>query len=266
MAQFTWNPEDYEKNSSQQQLWARDLLAKFEFNGDETVLDIGSGDGKVTAEIASHVPRGTVLGVDLSPDMVRTARERHVARHPNLRFAVGDASRLTFDEDFDVVFSNATLHWVLDHRPVLAGISRSLHHGGRVLLEMGGRGNAAEVVRVMDDVTALPRWRDHFAGFTFPYGFYGPVEYRAWLEEASLSPIRVELSAKEMVHAGRDGLVGWLRTTWLPYLQRVPEELRRELLEQVLDSYLAEHPLDAAGKAPVQMARLEVQARKGCSP
>ncbi|MGD0220181.1 MAG: methyltransferase domain-containing protein [Acidimicrobiales bacterium] len=265
MAQFTWNPEDYEKNSSQQQLWARDLLARIEFCGDETVLDIGSGDGKVTAEIASLVPRGTVLGVDLSSDMVRTARERHAARHPNLRFAVGDASRLPFDGDFDVVFSNATLHWVLDHRPVLAGISRSLRRGGRVLLEMGGRGNAAEVVRVLDDVTALPRWRDHFAGFAFPYGFYGPAEYRAWLKEASLHPIRVELSAKEMVHAGRDGLAGWLRTTWLPYLQRVPEELRRDLLETVLDGYLAEHPLDAAGKARVQMARLEVQARKGCS-
>jgi trans-aconitate methyltransferase len=262
MTQFTWNAEDYERNSSQQRRWARDLIAQLRLRGDEIVLDIGCGDGKVTAEIASLVPHGRVLGIDLSLDMVRRAHERHAPRHPNLRFEVGDASHLRFDGEFTVVFSNATLHWIKDHRPVLSGIARSLRTDGNVLLQMGGKGNAAEVVEVMDEVTALPRWRDYFVDFAFPHGFYRPEEYRAWLEEASLSPIRVELLPKEMVHPGRDGLAGWLRTTWMPYLQRVPEAERRELLEAVLDRYLAGHPLDGDGNAHVRMARLEVEAVK----
>jgi len=262
MTCVAWNPEDYERHSSQQQQWARELIAKLRLNGDEIVLDIGSGDGKVTAEIAALVPTGRVLGIDLSPDMVGRANEVHPPRHPNLRFEVGDASHLEFDGEFTVVFSNATLHWVRDQRPVLAGIARSLREDGRVLLQMGGRGNAAEVVAVMDEVIALPRWRDHFVGFTFPYGFYGPEEYRPWLAETSLQPVRVELVPKDMVHAGREGLAGWLRTTWMPYLQRVPEESRGELLEAVLDGYLAGHPLDDDGGAHVKMMRLKVEASK----
>ena len=99
---------------------------------------------------------GRVLGIDQSRDMVRRALERHAPRHANLDFEVGDASHLRFDGEFTVVFSNATLHWIRDHRPVLSGIARSLRTGGSVLLQMGGKGNAAEVVEVMEEVTAFP--------------------------------------------------------------------------------------------------------------
>lgn len=65
-----------------------------------------------------------------------------------------------------------------------------------------------------------------------------------------------------MVHTGRDGLAGWLRTTWMPYLERVPNEMRPELVGVVLDAYLARHPLDEDGNAHVRMVRLEVEAVK----
>lgn len=127
---------------------------------------------------------------------------------------------------------------------------------------MGGKGNAADVVAVLDEVTALPRWRGYFVGFVFPFGFYDPERYRPWLAESSLRPIRVELVPKDMVHTGRDGLAGWLRTTWMPYLERVPNEMRPELVGVVLDAYLARHPLDEDGNAHVRMVRLEVEAVK----
>ena len=94
---------------------------------------------------------------------------------------------------------------------------------------MGGKGNAADVVAVLDEVTALPRWREYFAAFVFPYGFYDPGGYRPWLAEASLRPTRVELVPKDMVHAGREGLAGWLRTTWMPYFERCPPRCGRSL-------------------------------------
>jgi trans-aconitate methyltransferase len=262
MTQFTWDPEDYEQHSAQQQRWARELVEKLQLAGDESVLDIGCGDGKVTAEIASRVPEGHVLGIDSSADMVRRAGELHSPVHPNLRFEVADASHLQYDGEFSVVFSNAALHWVRDQRPVLRGIARGLRDKGRVLVQMGGKGNAADVVAVLNEVTALPRWRGYFAGFVFPFGFYDPEEYRPWLAEASMRPIRVELVPKDMVHAGRDGLAGWLRTTWMPYLERGPAEMQPELLGDVLDAYLARHPLDEDGNAHVRMVRLEVEAVK----
>src|SRR4051812_17689039 len=131
----TWNAQDYARNSSQQQIWARELIAKLNLRGGERLLDIGCGDGKVTAELASMLPRGSAVGVDVSREMIGFANDNFAPDDsPNLSFARMDASNLTFEREFDVIFSNAALHWIRDHRPVLRGIARSLRPGGRILL------------------------------------------------------------------------------------------------------------------------------------
>ena len=138
---YQWNAIDYAKSSSIQQQWARELISKLNLKGNEKLLDIGSGDGKVTAEIASYLSNGSVIGIDNSEAMITLAQSKYSTdAFPNLRFQQGDASRLTFENEFDVVFSNATLHWILDQRPVLQGIYKSLKHNGKILLQMGGRG------------------------------------------------------------------------------------------------------------------------------
>jgi len=261
MSQYKWDAADYAKNSSVQQQWARELIAKLALRGDEALLDIGCGDGTVTAEIAARLPRGSVLGVDSSADMVALAQRQF----PNLRFQHADARSLPFHDEFDIVFSNATLHWVIDHAPVLRGIHASLKPGGKTLLQMGGQGNAADVVSVMDRLIALDEWRSYFEGFSFPYGFYGPVEYSQWLRKAGLQPIRIELIPKDMVQPDRAAFEGWFRTTWLPYTQRVPEDKRQAFVTQLVDAYLANYPPDALGAVHVNMVRLEVEATKNCS-
>jgi len=264
MSAYQWNALDYEKNSSQQQLWARELIAKLQLEGDEHVLDVGCGDGKVTAEIAARLPRGSVLGVDKSGEMIALARQRHaVEAHPNLRFQVEDVSRLPFEAEFSLVFSNAALHWVSDHHPVLQGIARSLKPGGRILLQMGGQGNAVYIREAIDSQMELDPYAPYFASFVFPFGFHSPEDYKIWLGEAGLKPLRVELIPKDMVHAGLSGLEGWLRTTHLlPYTQCLPEELREPFIAQVAAVYLARFPLDEQQQSHVRMVRLEVEAER----
>jgi len=112
---------------------ARVDFKKLHLTGDERVLDIGCGDGKVTAEIAECVPRGRVVGVDSSAEMVGLAQSRYPSwAVRNLRFQQADANRLPFEREFTHVFSNAALHWVLDHKPVLRGINSCLVPGGKV--------------------------------------------------------------------------------------------------------------------------------------
>lgn len=253
----TWNPLDYAQNSAVQQSWARELIAKLHLGGDERVLDIGCGDGKVTAEIAAAVPQGSVLGVDNSPDMIGYAKAAY--ERGNLRFTVADAAALPFGPEFHVIFSNACLHWVYDHRPVLAGIRRALRPGGRILLQMGGKGNASGTMAAVQETMASPQWAAHFSGFSFRYGFHGVEEYRRWLAEAGLTPVRVELIPKQMRHAGREGLTGWFRTTWFPFVSAVPQEQREQFIVETIDRYLASHPLSADGVAEVSMVRLEVE-------
>lgn len=263
MGDYDWDAAGYVRASAEQQNWGRELLDKLGLEGGESVLDIGCGDGRLTAALARRVPAGSVLGVDVSENMIAFAREQYgAAAHPNLRFQVEDARALPFRDEFDVVFSNAALHWIRGHRPVLAGVQRSLKRGGRALLQMGGRGNAAEVLEVLDEMLGSERWRNHFAGFDFPYGFYGLEEYEAWLREAGLRPVRVELIPKDMKHDGGAGLARWIGSTWLPYVGRVPEDRRAEFVADFARRYLGRHPPDGRNRVHVKMVRLEVEAAK----
>ena len=120
-----------------------------DLEGHEHVLDIGCGDGKVSAELARDVPQGRVVGVDSSEDMIRLARAAFPpATQGNLSFMLRDAQDLGFEAQFDVVFSNATLHWVKDHRAVLQSVARTLKPHGRILLQFGGRGTAGRYSRL----------------------------------------------------------------------------------------------------------------------
>ncbi len=256
-----WDPDIYRASSANQQRWGQALLARLRLQGHETVLDIGCGDGRLTVRLARRVPRGYVVGVDRAPAMIRAARAAFSRRmYPNVHFLIMDARALGFRATFDVVFSNAALHWVRDHRSVLRGIRASLKPGGRALLQMGGEGNAAPVVQVLEALRQTPRWAPYFRDFVFPYGFYGPRVYRAWLLEAGLQPQRVVLLPKDMVHEDAHMFALWLRATWHPYTRRVPRAMRAAFIQEAVHQYLKRVPPDAQGRVHVPMVRLEVEA------
>ncbi|MFZ2471926.1 MAG: methyltransferase domain-containing protein [Methanothrix sp.] len=256
-----WDPADYLKSSSAQYNWAMALIAGLKLHGDERVLDIGCGDGRITAHLASQVPDGSVLGMDLSPEMIGFAAGKYADRS-NLSFQVRDALQLHYSADFDLVVSFACLHWIKDHLSVLKSVHQSLVPGGRFLMQCGGRGNAARILDLTGHLTASAPWNEYFSGFCFPYNFYGPQEYATWLAEAGLRPLRVELVAKDMIHQGQEGLEGIIRSTWLPYTERIPAHLQGEFVKEIARRYLEVYPLDENGRAHVQMMRLEVEAEK----
>lgn len=261
---FSWNAEDYAKHSSAQQSWARELITKLNLRGRESVLDLGCGDGKVSAEIADHLPNGTVMGVDNSDEMIALARTHFPEeKYSNLSFQLADARHLPFEKAFDVVFSNAALHWIKDHHPAISSIDKSLKSGGRILLQMGGKGNAEEIFATLEILFLEDQWQPYFYDFEFPYGFYDPEEYNSFLKKSTLEPLRVELIPKVMSYDDKEGLAGWIRTTWLPYTQRVPDDKRDVFIDQIVDQYFESNPPDQDGKIHVNMVRLEVEAVKG---
>jgi trans-aconitate methyltransferase len=108
----------------------------------------------------------------------------------------------------------------------------------------------------------VQRWRDFFRNLERPYFFYSPEEYQDWLSRCDFQSRKVELVDKDMVFATPENFAGWLRTTWLPYTQRVPESAREEFVAAVIARYLDRHPLDDAGRVHVRMVRLEIDAVK----
>ena len=274
-----WNAADYAANSVIQQSWARELIAQLKLRGDEHILDVGCGDGKVTAELARAVPRGAVVGVDTSAEMIRFASKQFPPTQiSNLTFEIADARKFglvgrvtpcalsggqrTARPTFDVVFSNAALHWVDDHQAFLRCAAAALKTDGRLVVSCGGKGNAHDVFLALRPEMRLARWRQFFRRMPKPYFFFAPEDYEKWLPRFGFKTRRIQLAPKDATYAGADGFAIWLRTTWLPYTQRVPENLREEFIAAVTTRYLAKHPVDKAGQVHVRMVRLEIDAVK----
>jgi trans-aconitate 2-methyltransferase len=258
---YKWNAEDYKDNSPNQKKWALELLAKAHLTGSESIMDIGCGDGEITASIADKAKQGRVIGIDSSSDMIALAQQRFPSTtYPNLSFIVKDAREIDFNSEFDLIFSNACLHWVTDHFPVLTRIRKSLTPSGQILFQMGGKDNAAMIIDIIEDIIKQRRWAKFFDDFSFPYGFCSPDEYRDWLTRLGFRSIRAELITKDMVHENGDKLAAWIRTTWIPYTQRIPESQREEFIRAIVEEFIRKHPADAEGRIHLEMKRLEVQA------
>jgi trans-aconitate 2-methyltransferase len=261
-----WDAADYVAHSDAQQAWARELIAQLGLRGDERVFDIGCGDGRATALLAERLPHGSVLGVDSSPGMIAKAREQFPdgsacpGLPANLSFELMDARALDLPRAFDLAFSTAALHWMSDHRAILRGVRAALVPGGRLFFEMGGRGNIMEALAVMDEVLSRPRWRGFFEDFEPPHHFFGPDDYEVWLPEAGFSASRLCVFERDMTHAGRPAFLGWLRTTWFTYIERVPPELAPAFVDEVADAYASAHPPDEDGVYHVRLVRLQVEA------
>jgi trans-aconitate 2-methyltransferase len=146
-----WDAATYDRVSDPQFAWALEQLARLELAGEEVILDAGCGSGRVTAELAGRVPRGRVYGVDVAPSMVEHARRALGAAATIL---CQDLVELELPEPVDVVFSNATFHWIGDHDALFAALHRAMKPGGRLLAQCGGLGNIDSFREIADAVAA----------------------------------------------------------------------------------------------------------------
>ena len=117
----------YADASAHQKEWGARLIAELVLQGPKRVLDLGCGDGALTAQIAALLPQGEVIGIDSSQSMLDVANQKQAE---NLRFLLMNINQLNFVDEFDVIFSNATLHWVKDHQRLLANVRRALRTDG----------------------------------------------------------------------------------------------------------------------------------------
>ena len=256
MKQQNWNAQEYAKHSKGQEIWAKELIAKLALKGSENILDVGCGDGKVTALLAG-MTEGEVVGIDKSETMIDFAQNSHA----NIEFSVMDARRLRFENRFDVVFSNASLHWIDDHEAVLQGIKTALRSKGRIMLQFGGYGTAKEMLEVMEQLIN-ESYMEYFKNFEFPYNFLHSNAYAALLESVGFEEIEATLIPKDMIHENIEAFKGWIRTTWFPYTDVLDAEMREDFIAGFVEAYLGLRPLDDEGRVHVDMVRLEVRAVK----
>jgi trans-aconitate methyltransferase len=127
MTKYLWNAEDYHEHSSAQKAAAIELLKQVPFKGHEQILDVGCGDGKITASLTKYVPKGSVLGVDNSREMIDFAQKTFPQdQDVNLAFSLKDARDLDYQAKMDVIFSSFALQWLADLSFFLKGAYKSL--------------------------------------------------------------------------------------------------------------------------------------------
>jgi trans-aconitate 2-methyltransferase len=238
-----WDAQTYDVSSEPQQAWAADVLARLQdIAPDATVLDVGCGTGRVTESLLALVPRGRVLAIDASADMVRLARERLGDRAEVWREDVLD---LELTEPVTAIVSTATLHWVTDHERMWARLARALGPGGRLEAQCGGVGNIAGVREVIAGVAraTAPELVDWS-----PWEFATPQDTERRLRQAGFGSIRCWL--EERPTYPRD--VGpFVRTSILAaHLARLPEPRRERFAADVV----------AGIRLPLDYVRLNVSA------
>jgi trans-aconitate methyltransferase len=241
-----WHARDYHRRSALQQAMAGEELARLTLAGGERILDVGCGDGTITAEIAGRVPRGSVLGVDPSHDMIGYASS-HFGR-PNLRFEVGDARRLPYRDAFDLVVSFNALHWIPEQEAALVSIGAALAPRGRALLRMVPNGRRESLEDVIEETRQRKRWSGSFADFRRPYAHFAPGEYRALAARAGLRVVGLHVTDKAWDFGTREAFVAFARATFVEWTQHLPESEWGAFITDVLDRYravAADGPQDA---------------------
>ena len=225
-----WDAQTYDRVSDPQYKWGLEVLGRLELAGNELVMDAGCGSGRVTAKLLERLPNGRVLCVDASEQMIEKARE---ALGDRADYLVADLSELEVPERVDVIFSTATFHWVLDHDRLFSRLHAALKPGGRLVAQCGGEGNVAKHARAIVEVATRPEFIDHFQGLEMMWNFAPADATEERLREAGFADVRCWLEDKPVQPENPYDFT--TTVTMGPHLSRLPEELRRQFAEAVLE-------------------------------
>ncbi len=245
-----WDPEQYARNARFVAVLALPVVALLAPQPGERIVDLGCGDGELTAQITALGCR--VVGVDASAEMVAAACAR------GLDARQLDAEELQLSEELagwcDAVFTNAVLHWVRDPARALEGVRRALRPGGRFVGEFGGEGNVATIRTALDE--ALAR-----RGLSVPSPWYlpAPEAFGALLEEAGFAVTHLERIERPTLLPG--DVSGWLETFGGPYTAALPESERPALLAELVET-LRPALCDAEGRWWADYVRIRFAAER----
>jgi len=240
-----WNSSVYHRLSQPQVSWGKRVLSRLHLRGDERVLDAGCGTGRLTAELIEALPRGRVVGVDLSQNMLDLARE-HLRGNfgGRLSLVAADLLHLPFEHVFDGIVSTAAFHWVVDHDRLFMSLWRVLRAGGWLHAQCGGGANLAQLRKRVRDLGQTTRYAPYLAQFTEPWFFADAERAGDILRRSGFVKIETSVEAAPTVLDSAQQYREFVSNIILhAHLEQIPSEgLRSKFMTELTEQAAGDDP------------------------
>lgn len=250
--------DNYTKNSFFQWDVAMNSLKTFPFQQNDKVLDVGSGDGKITSYIAKQVSQGTVVGLDISEKMV--LQSLTFFQQKNLLFLQGSAVDIPFREQFDKVVSFSTLHWVLNQEQALQSMKNSIRAGGLMLIVTYGK-SPNNLATVAQAIASSPKWSSYFPTFKQERVYYTLEEYKILLQKVNLTIQSIKEIKVAAHYQSKKELVAFIRPL-VNFISHLPLQLQEEFIADISNRMVENDPPLPDGSIDIHHVEIEVVAMK----
>ncbi len=259
MAKFEFDGEKYKQASLHQKEWGNSAISALELSGNELILDLGCGDGVLTEQISKLVPTGKVIGIDASVGMIDTAKK---LEKDNLTFICMDIDNIDFVNYFDVIFSNAALHWVKDHKRLLRNSLTALKTNGIIKWNFAGSGNCSNFFDTVKTLMNVGDYKDYFSDFEWPWFMPSKDEYSKLLDEAYFSKINIQYQNADRFFSDCDEMIRWIdQPSIVPFFNYIPDAIKGSFRNEVIN-IMIEKTKQSDGRCFETFRRIDIKATK----
>ena len=259
METFEFDGQKYKESSKHQKEWGTDLISQLAFKGNEMILDLGCGDGVLTEKLSFFVPKGKVLGIDGSLGMIETAR---TLTRDNLEFVHMDINKMNYISQFDIIFSNATLHWIKDHKKLLRNTYKALKTQGIIVWEFGAAGNCTNFSDVIRKTIVDEKYMRYFKDFEWPWFMPSKSQYEELVSTIGFSHVRITEINRDRFFSTSAEMINWIdQPCIVPFIKHLPDQLKPMFREEVIEEML-KRTQQTNGTCFETFRRLKVYATK----
>lgn len=234
------NARHYKKNSSLQTMLAKDIFSLHAFQKNESILDLGCGDGRLSYQLAQRVPEGSVLAIDPSPSMIDLASSSFPPeKHLNLRFALAAIDQFSFEDNFDLITAFSSLHWIFDQENALKYMKKQLRPNGKLLILIYPK--ESPYWRLLEETINTKKYQQYAASSICHY-WISTDRYRQIIDELGLKVLHFNSSKEAAHYKGIEHFKDYVKG-WIACFVSLPDHLEEKYL---ID--LAIHALEKYGK------------------
>ena len=227
MPEIKWNATLYDDKHAFVSKYGEDVIGWLNPQPNENILDVGCGTGTLTQKLAQTGAQ--VTGIDASAEMISQA----TAAYPQIQFFVKNATALSFNQHFDAVFSNATLHWINEQQKALQCIYESLKTGGRFIFEMGGKHNIESIHNAVKGAMEEAGLGDKISAATNYFPSVG--EQTSLLEKVGFTISNVAYFKRPTILEGDDGMRNWI----IQFCGFFFKEINVAVVDRIIDNAVA---------------------------